>query len=206
MPRRSGKARAKFTVADKRALNKVKRAVNNLEQNVHATAFTVDPNSSGAVVNLTAVLQGIDSNDRIGDSLNPSHIECRGIITLHASASDSRVRMMIVRDNFGTTTQPAITDMFTSVTQFAANKVSFGDVQSRARFTVIWDRYVLLDAGAHGLTNTVVMKKKLAKKPILYTGIQTTDEGQNNLYLFIASNEATNDPVVNIQSNFWYTG
>ncbi len=33
---------------------------------------------------------------------------------------------------------------------------------------------------------------------IFYTGTAATDEGKGNLYLFIASSEATNDPGVSV--------
>lgn len=205
MPRRSGKSRAKFTVADKRALNKVKRAVNAQEVKVISTAFTADPNSSGSVVALMPIAQGPDSNEREGDMVTLHSFKARGILTLHASATNTHVRMMVVRDNFGGTTIPAITDMFSSATQFIANKLPFGDTQSQDRFTVIWDRFVILDAGAHGLTQTVKVSKKLAKKNVNFTGAASSDEGQNHLYLFIGSSEATNDPVVNIGCHVNYT-
>ncbi len=204
MPRRSARSRAKFTVSDKRALNKVKKAISSEELHVIGVSFPVDPNTTGTVSNLSAVAQEVDSNDRLGDAIMPQMLEATGIITLHASATNSQVRMMIVRDNFGTTAIPAITDLFSSVTQFFQNRPAIGDVQSRARFTVIWDKFVILEANSYGSTIAVKMKKKLAQKQILYTGPAGTDEGQNNLYLFLASSEATNDPVVSIQTKFWY--
>ncbi len=204
MPRRSASRRVKFTVADKRALNKVKKVVNAQELKVHQFGITADPNTTGVTNSITAIAQGLDSSDRIGDSLTPSHLEISGNIQLHASASDSQVRMVVVRDNNGSTTVPAITDLYASVVAFAANKPPLGDTQSRARFTILWDKYVIVDATGHGETQGISMKKKLAAKPCLYTGTQTTDGGDDNLYLFIASNETTNDPIVTMLGNFFY--
>ncbi len=205
MPRRSGKAKAKFTVADKRALNKVKRVVNASELKVSGIAFAVDPNSTGSTVNLLPSGQGLDSNNRIGDKVQPIMIEARGVVTLHASATDSRIRMVIVRDNFNTGTLPSIASLYSSATLFIDNKAAIGDAQSRARFTILWDKMVVMDSGGHGLTQHFKFKRKLARKPVLYTGTAGTDEGEGQICLMLASNEATNDPVLSASSKIWYT-
>lgn len=205
MPKRNqSKQSVKFTKRDKRDLGKVKRAINAREVKHVLTSFTSDPNSTGAVKPLTAVAQGIDDNDRIGDKIMPSHFEARGIVTGHASASNTQLRMMIVRDNFGTTTTPSITDLFSSAAKLVANKSQLGDEQVRARFTVIWDKFFILQTET-GITKTFVVRKKLAKKAILFSGAAGTDEGKNHLYLFIGSNEATNDPIVDAGFLFYYT-
>ncbi len=178
------------------------RALINVEFFNAATVFTVGPSSSGAVVNLTQIAQGDNINSRQGNKVRLKHIKCAGVVTLHASATDSRVRMLIVRDNNGSTAQPAITDLFGTVAIFAANQPKLGDAQANSRFSVLWDRMVIMDAG-HGLTQQFSMSQTLDHH-CFFTGSATTDEGKGALYLFIASNEATNDPIVNASSNVKY--
>ncbi len=205
MPKLSNQKRAKFTRADKRTLNKVKRAINNRELKLLGTPFNVAPSTAVTIVPIADTVQSLDSDGRIGDVIMPSHMEVRGTVELHASATRSHVRMMIVRDNSGTTTVPVITDLFTSNAQFMANKSTIGDSQSRGRFTILWDKWVQLDQIAHGEIKSVVMRKKLAKKAVVMTGPAITDGGINGLYLFFGSSEVTNDPIVNMTCHLWYT-
>lgn len=184
-------------------VTRLTRASNQRELYSLATGFTADPSSSGAVVALTDILQGDETTERVGRQVILKHLKARGIVTLNSSATDSRVRMMIIRDNIGNTTVPAITDMFTSVAQFAANKLSIETPQVRHRFTVLMDKYLLVNAGS-GLTKTFTFSRKMNTR-CYFTGPLTTDGGTNNLYLFIASNEATNDPVVNAAAEILWT-
>lgn len=177
-------------------VNRLVRASNQRELYAIATGFTVDPNTTGAVVALTAIATGDTTTTRAGRQVILKKIIASGIVTRHASASNSHVRMMIVRDNIGNTTPPAIADLFTSVTQFADNKPQIETSQVRQRFTVLMDKWFQMDTGGSGLTKTFKFRKVLNTR-CYFTGSASTDGGTNNLYLFIASNEATNDPVVN---------
>ncbi len=178
-------------------VEKIARLI-NVEYKTITTSFTTDPNSSGAVVNLTAIAQGDDIANRQGNKIRAKHISVRGHALIGASATASQLRMMIVRDNNGSTTQPAITDLFTDVTTFRTDANKLGDPQSNSRFSVLWDHFFLLDA-----VNSSQRKVKWSSSldhHIFYTGTAATDEGKGNMYLFIASNEATNDPIVAIDA------
>ncbi len=175
----------------------VKKLV-NVEYRSITTAFTTDPNSSGAVVNLTAIAQGDDIANRQGNKIRLKHISCRGRVGINSSATQSRLRMMIVRDNNGSTTQPAITDLFTDVTTFRNNQNKLGDPQSNSRFSILFDKYVLVDAIKQDQMS--FNWSMSLDHHVFYTGTAATDEGKGNLYLFSASSEATNDPVVTIDA------
>ncbi len=170
------------------------RGLINVEYHSLSTVFTADPNTSGSVQNLTAIAQGDTVNARQGEKLRVKHIEVGGIITLHASATNSQVRMMIIRDNNGSTTAPSISSLFANATTFFTNRLKLGTPQTNSRFTVLWDRYIIMDAG-HGLTQKFHWSSGLDHH-VFFTGTSATDEGKGHMYLFIASNEATNDPVV----------
>ncbi len=170
----------------------------NVEYRTITTAFTADPNSSGAVVNLTAIAQGDDIANRQGNKIRAKYIKCKGTIVINASATTSVLRMMIVRDNNGSTTIPAITSLFTDVTTFFNNNNKLGDPQTNSRFTIMFDRFVQLDAV--NKSQAVVNWSRTLDHHIFYTGTAATNEGKGNMYLFIASNEATNDPVVTVDA------
>ncbi len=169
----------------------------NVEFKSLSTSFTVDPNSSGAVLNLTAIAQNDTFSGRDGNKVRAKYISSSGTLQLHGSATDSRVRIMIVRDNNGSTSQPAITDLFPSVTNFVNNKTKTGDPQSNSRFSILSDKIVYLN------TDTPSRPYKWSMSldhHIYFTGSASTDEGKGHIYQFIGSNEATNDPIVAIDA------
>lgn len=173
----------------------------NVEYFSKRTSFTVDPNTTGAVVALTNIAQGSDKDERQGNKLRVKRLSLGGVITLHASATDSRVRMTIIRDNNGSTTQPAITDLFGTVADHFNNSIKTGDPQSNSRFSVLWDKMLIVNS------DTPTKQLKYAMEldhHVFYTGTASTDEGKGHMYLFISSSEATNDPVVAIKAQVWY--
>lgn len=178
----------------RRKVQRLTRASNRRELYVLGTTITVDPSSAGAVVGCTKVIAGDDNDERSGRQIVLKELTVQGIVTLHASATDSHIRIMVVKDKIGNTQPPSITDMFATVEQFASNKQDLGTPQVANRFQVMYDQWLVMDAG-HGLTQSFKGKRKLSHV-CFFTGTASTDEGTGHLYLFIASNEATNDPVV----------
>ncbi len=163
------------------------------------TAFTSDPNTTGAVLNLTAIAQGDDDNDRQGNKIRAKYIEVAGNVRLNpTTATDTRVRMVIVRDNNGSTTQPAIADLWPSVNAFVDNGPPFKDPQSNSRFSILMDKYQ--NVNDISVRTKYVNWSSSLDHHIYFTGAAGTDEGKGHMYLFIASSEATNDPIVSITS------
>ncbi len=165
----------------------------NVEYFQLQTTIQADPNTSGNTQNLTAIAQGDIFNDRQGNKIRLKYLRLSGIVTLNASASDTQVRMVIVRDNNGSTTNPTISSLYTSLTVFHQNQPKLGDPQTNSRFSILWDKMVIV--------NTDTPTKQFSYSMVLdhhvyFTGAATTDEGKGHLYLMIASSEVTNDPVV----------
>lgn len=178
------------------------RKLINVEFKMANTGLTVDPSSSGVVQNLTSISQGDTLAARDGNKIRAKRIEISGLVTMHASATQSHLRLMLVRDNNGSTTQPAITDLFSTVAVFSQNRPKLGDPQNNSRFSILWDKFIIVDASYRQVA-PFSMSLTLDHH-IYYSGTSGTDEGKGNLYLFMASNEATNDPIVNAGSNFTF--
>ncbi len=176
----------------------VRKLINVEYQSLNVT-LTSDPSSSGAVVNFTGVGQGDDRSNRQGNKIRAKYLKVSGIVRLHASATASNVRMMIVRDNNGSTTQPAITDLFGSVANFQNGMNKIGDPQTNSRFSILWDKKIVVNTNS---PNKYFEWSSSLDHHIFYSGTAPTDEGKGNCYLFIASNEATNDPIVSASSMF----
>ncbi len=168
----------------------------NVEFRTLTTSFTADPNSTGAVVNLTAIAQGDNIGNRQGNKIRMKHISVRGSVAINASATATRLRMMIVRDNNGSTTIPAITALFSSSGVFNQNRNKLGDPQTNSRFSIIFDKFLLLNQD--GREQGAVNYSSSLDHHVYFSATASTDEGKGALYLFISSNEATNDPIVSV--------
>ncbi len=166
----------------------------NVEFRTITTTLTADPNATGAVVPLTAIAQGDDIANRQGNKIRAKHMSVRGHIQINASATASHGRMIIIRDNNGSTTIPTIANLFTDASTMRVGKNKLGDPQSNSRFSILWDYTYTLDAVNH--SQLYFKYTETLDHHIYYTGSAATDEGKGHLYLFTVSNEGTNDPVV----------
>ncbi len=69
--------------------------------------------------------------------------------------------------------------------------------QPMKRFTVLWDKYIVLRENFDGETSAIGFRfKKKLNFDVLFTGAAATDEGKNHIYFVSGSDEATNVPAV----------
>ncbi len=174
------------------------RKLVNVEYRSIITPFLIDPNTTGATVDLSAIAQGDDVANRQGNKVRAKYLSIRGFVAKHASATNTQLRMMVVRDNNGSTTPPTIGSLFTTVTVFRQNKNKRGDPQTNSRFSVLWDKFIILD-DIKQIDAQVNFSMSLDHH-IFFSGTAATDEGKGHLWLLIASSEATNDPIVTVDS------
>ncbi len=172
-----------------------------VEYKNHQVGLSAAPNSTGAVQHMTTIAEGDDHDDRSGRKIRLKYAEIRGTVQLHASATDSRVRLTLVRDNSGTTTAPSFTDLFASAALHLENRPKIGDAQSNARFTILMDKYIIINT--NNLTKAFKWSKSLDMY-VTFTGASATNEGKGCLYIFATSNEATNDPVLAASMHMYF--
>ncbi len=178
---------------------KAEREIKNLNIGLDTT-----PDSTGNVQNVSLLPQGLDDDERIGNKVHAFSIKMAGSLTQHASATVTYARYMILRDRNGTTSQPGILDMFSSVAAFANGHPSAGLTQINSRFQVLLDYKVAFN-DQHKIVSLVNKYKKL-NFPVYWENTGATDEGKNNLYCFSASTEATNAPAGSIIAQFKWIG
>lgn len=166
----------------------------NVEYKSIRTTFTVDPNTTGSILNLSAIAQGSDLAERTGNKVRAKMLQLSGSWAQHASATRTHGRMVIARDNNGSTTAPVFTDLFPSNTAFVGGVPKSNSPQQNSRFSILWDKYITLN-DSNTLHQAFSYSLPLDHH-IYFTGTGATDEGKGHLWLFIASNETTNDPIV----------
>lgn len=187
-------------------VNKNTRKLNTKEINFVRAAVDTTPDTTAVIQNVSLTAQGLDDNDRIGRKIHARKIELAGIVEKHTSANFSSYRIILFRDNLGTTTAPVRGDLFESEDDFFNGKMRTHNEQSFKRFTFLMDKHIILNEAFDGnvMARTIHWKKKL-NFDILYTGAATTDEGKNSLWIISGSDEATNVPGVDIDVMLTYS-
>ncbi len=174
----------------------------NVEYKSIRQAWTTDPNTTGDVISLSDIPGGTAFNQRTGRKVKLVSIQHKGSILLHASATNTFGRHVVVRDNLGDTTAPTIADLFGSATNMLNNLSRLDDPQTNSQFTVLYDKWYTLNSNTQEQKQINSYKKTTFH--VTFTGTAATDEGKGNVYLMSVSSESTNDPVVNVVTTIKY--
>ena len=177
------------------AVARAVRALINVEYKSIRTNFAAAPDSTGTVANLTAIAQSDTLAGRDGNKVRAKWLKVAGLAVLDASATATSLRYVIVRDNNGSTTAPVITDVFSSANVMFNNQAKLDDPQTNSRFTILWDKIIILSATG-GKEQVPFEFSMSLDHHIFFTGTAASDEGKGAMYLLQASSEATNDPVI----------
>ncbi len=172
----------------------------NVEYKTVQVGFKVDPNTTPQILHLSATAQGDTLASRDGNKIKAFSIQLKGCVSINASAVSTLTRFLVFLDHANTGTPPVITDLFSSAASFTNGESRVSDPQSNSRFIVLKD-IIILQSDQGPKISKVNFYKRLHHH-IKYIGAATTDEGMGTVWVFQASNEATNDPVVNVKSTF----
>ncbi len=180
---------------------KADREVKSLVTTIEATA-----SSTAVVQNLTALVEGATFNNRIGRKVKSVSLRVRGHIKIHGSAGTSQWRMVIVRDNLGTTTQPVLTDVYADAASFYGNLNKRATPQINARYTILYDTHLIVSAAGSSIVLVDIEDKYIKVGSfVTFTGAAATDEGKGSIYAMSASNEPTNTVAVVCEVDYKFT-
>ncbi len=210
MPRRlrAGEAKGPKNSLVKLAkkVNKNTRILASREKGRLRVALDATPSTTAVVQRVSSVAQGLDDDDRIGNKIHATHVSIRGTIVKAGASVSTGVRFMLLRDNLGSTVPPTLSDIFVDEDDFFENKHRRDGEQEMKRFTILWDKFIILNENFDG--QATLASYKFSKKlnfDIIYTGTAATNEGKNGLYFMSASDEATNTPGVTGDIMFRYS-
>ena len=163
-----------------------------LDTNVTAIGVT---NTTPLVYPLNGLPVGDSEGSRTGNSILMKYVYSKTVVSIHPSATFSRVRFVIVQDTqqIGDT-QPALTDVYESVSTISLlNKATVG------RFKILYDKLYDLDQNNPQI---IVDKYVPLNLHARYNGTASTDIQKNGLYLMLVSNEPTNTPFNHFKSSY----
>ncbi len=173
-------------------VNKNSRILNRREMGRLRVTMDSTPDTTAVVQNISFIQTGDDVSQRQGRKIHAESISVSGSIRKAATSTGDTVRLLIFRDNLGTTTAPTLTDLFSDEDDFFNNKHRLINEQPMKRFSILWDKYIILNESFDGeITQASFKFSKKLNFPILYTGAANTDEGKNSLWLLTGSNEAS---------------
>jgi hypothetical protein len=189
-----------------RALEGVKYLKNliNIEYKRFDNNLTDQPTTTATMTCLSQCSQGLANYQRVGDSLRLQHFEAKIAIERHASATSTRYRIMILRDNecVGAAANPAafMVDPSTNgdLTPFTSQAIE------SKRFGVLFDTAGILDSSNLHEIYSISMPHNGHIKYIDTTGLVTA-AGSGAIFLYLWSSEATNKPTLRNFSRFTYT-
>ncbi len=158
---------------------------------------TVDtsPDTTAVVQNISFVAQGDDVGDRHGRKIHARHLSIQGSVVKAGGAANTKIRMLVFRDNLGSTTAPTLADLFTDENDFFDNHHRLINEQPMKRFSILWDKYIIINETFDGSLNVVSYKfNKKLNFDILYTGTTASNEGKNSLWFMSGSNQVSAVP------------
>ncbi len=192
----AGKAKPSYKSLE-RKVNKNTRVLAQREHNQLRVTLNAAPTTTANVASLSTVGQSDDVTGRSGRKIHAESISVSGTIVKAATSSSTGYRCVIFRDNLGSTTAPSLGDLFEDENDFFENKHRLINEMPQKRFTILWDKFIVLNEGFDGQTTLRAFKfyKKLNHN-ILFTGTAATDEGKNSLWILSGSDEASAVPAV----------
>jgi len=178
--------------------SRIHNRINRIEQGKNKELNTLDTianqtiPSTGHFIPLSELAEGTDFDERIGNTIQPRHLTIKGDMTWHATATHTRLRMIIFKDKDNHGAYPTVAQILKSVVWHA-----FPEVNARKRFKVYRDSTFELNS-----TQPAIFFKdfiKFGKKTRIEYSNTTAAEasnGKNALFALFISSEATYEPTV----------
>lgn len=194
----SKSANAKAT----QALKLVKKVIRQEEKkNVDVAYGPTAQSTTEAVTHLTPIAQGTTHNQRVGLKVTANYLQMRFTCRGNATAIQQSMRIVIVADMQNEGAAPAWTDIFQSASYLSPRQLIS---QPANRWKVLMDKTVSMDT--NGATGVVNFNKFIKLKHIIkYSGTNSTDESDGNIWILSISDQATNTPTLQYYSRFRFT-
>ncbi len=167
----------------------VKRLI-NVERKFHDVSISAGISNTGTFTNLSNIATGDTNITRNGNSIKAVSLQARWTLTINAAATETVVRAIWFRDNEQDGVDPTQVELLGA----SADIRSLLDLNSFGRFTILKDQIISLSENG----KTVFSGKFYLKmnNHVRYSSTAAADASNRKgaLYLFLLSNEATNQP------------
>jgi len=187
-----------------RGLNEIRKLINIEYKVLDKIQTSTTFSTSGGILALSQIAQGLDFNNRVGDSIKIQRIIFTGRINVNAATTTTTVRVLLVRDLQGFGTRPLVSDVLQTVGTASA-PLSPMNFLNRDRFSVLFDELMTLSPSTN--YSAPVSYDVPHAGHIKYLGSTAADasDGNGTLYWITLSDEATNLPSYSLCSRIIFT-
>lgn len=186
-------------------VKKVKRVLKRTTETKLAydrTAYADLETASQRIIHLTNIAQGDNYNNRTGNVIEPFRLKANISVKAVAAVSPCVVRTTLVKFKTCDGTAPTLSDIFPASGGVSLNYLEYelplaeykSYQQAGRKFQILYDKIKTISyATADSPCGRIMFRinKKLTGKTF-YTDTAGTDEGNNQLYLFVHTNAADN--------------
>jgi hypothetical protein len=188
-------------------LNEIRKLINIETKFLDTNVPSYTVSTTGSMTPISEIAQGLTSTTRVGDSLRIQHIEVRGRVQVNTSATNSLVRVMLVRDLDGYGTAPTVADVL-EVNASVGAPLSPEKFAKRERFSILFDELICVQSAISTGTAMIPFTFMTTHQGhILYLGSTAApaSDGKGSVYLLAVSDEATDLPTVAFISRILFT-
>ncbi len=190
-------------------LNEIRKLINVEEKVKNVTVTSTTTSASGTIDLLTAIGQGTDINQRVGDSIRCQRLTHSLLCT--RNGTDGCVRIIIFRDTENQGSTPSTTDVIEAVsgTLSIVSPYTWFNHNSNAqknRFVILSDEVLTVSSSEPNTYTTV----EFGQNSMKHTRFRGTTDGaassaEGALFILVITDQAANQPKVTWYSRLTYT-
>lgn len=186
-------------------LNEIRKLINVEEKVIEVDYASNTFDTSGDLISISTVAQGLNFNERVGNSIKLQEIEINARIFMNTTSGNTVYRFLVVRDLDGYGTTPTPADILSNGVGSSTAPLAIKDFLNRKRFSILFDEMgTLSPQGERGVYIHVKMDHA---GHILYLGTAAAaaSNGKGSLYILVLSDETVNVPSLAFQSRVTFT-
>jgi hypothetical protein len=149
-------------------------------------------------------VQGLDYQNRVGDSIKLQNISLNYRVFKNASATSTVVRILLVRDLDCAGATPAVSDILQTVGSSTAPLTPY-DWLNRKRFSILHDRLVVVNSTGNSAFAGMFSEPHEGHILYLGTAANAASQGKGSMFVVAVSDETTNTPTIAFSSRLEFT-
>jgi hypothetical protein len=179
-------------------------------KNVSVSVSALGAGGTGTVDHLTAIPQGLDFDERIGNRISLLRVDGRVILSCNVAdttTQDSAIRLIIVRDKMAQGSVPVFTDIFDAI---SVHDMRNGLPDNLKRYDILYDSVTMLgndssNAGI-GIANVKFSTFSIPcnNSKCAFVGAAAADEGPGSLFFLTVTNKSANLPAIAARFRVYY--
>lgn len=180
-------------------LNEIRKLI-NIETKIVRTASSSNVSTSGIVIPLSLIDQGLNYTDRVGDSIKIQRIECRFKYLMNTASTGSLLRLIVARDLYCQGVDPTLANVLQQ-----SGPLEIKNFLLKDRFSFLVDELLYMSNSGENGGSLVYDIPHEGHIKYIGTTAASASNGFGSLYLLAVSDEGTNVPNLIWNTVIYYT-